>query len=80
MGDDVGDIPLLLMVGMPACPQDAHHDVVNCVVGLRGFVATKDGGKGSVREFCDYIIEENRRESFPELIQEYSDLTKMLHD
>ena len=80
MGDDIVDIPLLMMVGMPACPQDAHHDVVNYVVGLRGFVATKGGGKGAVREFCDYIIEENRRESFPELIQEYSDLAKALHD
>ena len=80
MGDDTGDIPLLTMVGIPACPRDAHHDVVNCVVGLGGFVATKGGGKGAVREFCDYIIEGNRRESFPELIQEYSDLAKVLHD
>jgi len=65
-------------VGMPACPQDAHHDVVNCVVGLRGFVATKDGGRGAVREFCDYIIEANRRESFPECIQEIVELKNAL--
>jgi len=81
IGDDTNDIPLLMMVGMPACPRDAHHAVVNCVVSLRrGFVATKGGGKGAVREFCDYIIEENRRENFPELIQEYSDLAKVLRD
>ena len=78
MGDDIVDIPLLMMVGMPACPQDAHHDVVNCVVGLRGFVATKDGGRGAVREFCDYIIEANRRESFPECIQEIVELKNAL--
>lgn len=80
MGDDIGDISLLMMVGMPACPKDAHPSVLNCVVSLRGFIATKDGGKGAVREFCDYIIEENRRESSPELIQEYSDLERVLRD
>ena len=80
MGDDIGDIPLLMMVGMPACPQDAHHDVVNCVVGLGGFVATRGGGKGAVREFCEYIIEENRRESDPESLREFHDLKQALLD
>ena len=80
MGDDIGDISLLMMVGMPACPKDAHPSVLNCVVSLNGFVATKDGGKGAVREFCDYIIAENRREGFPELTQEYRDLRQALHD
>ena len=80
MGDDINDIPLLVMVGMPACPRDAHPSVLNCVMGLSSFVSTKGGGKGAVREFCDYIIEENRRENFPELTQEFHDLKQALHD
>mgnify|MGYP001603544937 CR=1 FL=1 len=80
MGDDVNDIPLLMMVGMPACPHNAHPDVLNCVLSLRGFVATKDGGRGAVREFCDYIIAENRREAAPEFHQEIRVLERVLHD
>ena len=78
MGDDIGDIPLLMMVGMPACPQDAHRDVVNCVVSLRGFVATKNGGKGAVREFCNYILNENKRHTAPEYINEVIELKNAL--
>ena len=80
MGDDVGDIPLLMMVGMPACPRDAHPDVLSCVLSLRGFVATKEGGGGAVREFCDYIIAENRREAAPEFHQELLVLKQALPD
>lgn len=80
MGDDIGDIPLLMIVGVPACPKDAHPDVLNCVLSLRGFVATKGGGKGAVREFCDYIIGENHRESSPELNREFHALKLKLPD
>ena len=78
MGDDTNDIPLLMMVGMPACPQDAHRDVVNCVVSLRGFVATKNGGKGAVREFCDYILTRNRLDTAPEYMREIGELKNAL--
>ena len=78
MGDDIGDIPLLMMVGMPACPLDAHYDVLNCVVSLRGFVATKEGGNGAVREFCDYILSRNRLDTAPEYVREIGELRNAL--
>jgi len=78
MGDDIGDIPLLMMVGMPACPKDSHPDVVNCVISLKGLVATKEGGKGAVREFCDYILSRNRLDTAPEYMREIVELKNAL--
>ena len=53
MGDDEPDIPILEKVGIAACPSDAVDrvkEVCNCV-------STKCGGKGAVRELCDFIYE-----------------------
>jgi 3-deoxy-D-manno-octulosonate 8-phosphate phosphatase (KDO 8-P phosphatase) len=52
MGDDVNDVPLLLRVGLAACPADAHPDVKGAV----HFVARSPGGRGAVRELCDLIL------------------------
>ena len=56
IGDDVIDIPLLEKVGLAACPIDADPVVRKCIEEHRdGFVSTKKGGEGCVREFVDYI-------------------------
>lgn len=78
MGDDVGDIPLLTLVGLPACPRDAHPEVVECVLRLNGFVSLGGGGKGAVREFCDYILAKNRQDTAPEYVREVGELKDAL--
>lgn len=52
MGDDIPDICVLEKVGLPCCPSDAVEEVKDCVK----FVSSKGGGKGAVRELCDFIL------------------------
>lgn len=52
MGDDLPDLGALKKAGLAMAPQDAHADVLS----IADWRATKDGGKGSVREACDYIL------------------------
>ena len=53
MGDDLPDMCVLNEVGLKCCPKDA----VNRVISICNFVCTKNGGKGAVRELCDFILE-----------------------
>lgn len=52
MGDDVPDLCILEKVALKGCPADAVDEVKK----VANFVSSKDGGKGAVREFCDYIL------------------------
>lgn len=52
MGDDLPDLCVLEKVGLSACPQDAVEEVVEACK----FVSSKGGGKGAVREFCNFIL------------------------
>lgn len=52
MGDDLPDICVLEKVGLKGCPFDAVDEVKN----VANFISTKNGGRGAVREFCDYIL------------------------
>lgn len=53
MGDDEPDIQILEKVGISACPSDAVDKVKN----VCNFISTKSGGKGAVRELCDFIYD-----------------------
>ena len=53
MGDDIPDICVLEKVGLACCPDDAVKEVKN----VCDFVSGKGGGKGAVRELCDFILE-----------------------
>lgn len=53
MGDDLPDICILEKVGLACCPNDA----VNEVKDICNFVSQYGGGKGAVRELCDYILD-----------------------
>ena len=53
MGDDLPDIFVLEKVGLACCPNDAVEEVKN----ICNFISSKNGGKGAVRELCDYILE-----------------------
>lgn len=52
MGDDLPDICVLEKVRLKGCPKDAVDEVKK----IANFVSQKCGGKGAVREFCDYIL------------------------
>lgn len=52
MGDDLPDICVLVEVGLKCCPNDA----VDKVKEICNFISSKNGGKGAVRELCDFIL------------------------
>lgn len=52
MGDDLPDICVLKVVGLPSCPRDAVEEVQTHAL----FVSTKNGGHGAVRELCDFVL------------------------
>lgn len=52
MGDDLPDICILRKVGLACCPNDAVDEVKKeC-----DFISSKDGGKGAIRELCDFVL------------------------
>lgn len=52
MGDDLPDLCVLEKVGLPCCPLDAVEEVI----ASSKFISTKDGGRGAVRELCNFIL------------------------
>ncbi|MES2799649.1 MAG: HAD family hydrolase [Bacteroidota bacterium] len=55
MGDDIPDIPLLKLVGLAACPQDAAVDVKsNC-----DYQSPFNGGKNCVRDVIEQVLRLN---------------------
>lgn len=53
MGDDEPDICILEKVAIAGCPADA----VDRVKSVCNFRAARDGGRGAVRELCDFIFD-----------------------
>ncbi|MBE6693053.1 MAG: 3-deoxy-D-manno-octulosonate 8-phosphate phosphatase [Ruminococcaceae bacterium] len=53
IGDDVNDLDCMEYCGLTACPADALDEVLDKV----NYVCKRDGGRGAVREFADYVIE-----------------------
>ncbi|MBE7702517.1 MAG: hypothetical protein E7Z89_00545 [Cyanobacteria bacterium SIG28] len=53
MGDDIPDICILEKVGLACCPNDAVQEVLD----VCNFISSKNGGRGAVRELCDFILE-----------------------
>lgn len=52
MGDDVVDLSILTACGFSATVADGHAFVREHV----SYIAAKGGGRGAVREVCDYIL------------------------
>lgn len=52
MGDDLPDICILELVGLRCCPNDAVDEVKE----VCNFIAPKNGGRGAVRDLCDFIL------------------------
>lgn len=52
MGDDIPDIPVMKLVGLPTCPQDAAIEVK----GISKYVSHKLGGKGAIRDVIEQVM------------------------
>ena len=64
MGDDLPDICVLEQVGLKCCPNDAVSEVIEKC----NFVSSCNGGRGAVRELCNFILASKKIT--------YEDLTK----
>lgn len=53
MGDDLIDIRVMAASGFSAMPADGQ----DCVKPYARLIATKIGGRGAVREVCEYILD-----------------------
>jgi len=52
MGDDIPDLPVMKMVGLPTCPQDAVAEIKEA----SKYVSFKKGGKGCVRDVIEQVL------------------------
>ncbi len=53
MGDDLPDFCILEKVGLACCPADAVQEIQE----ICNFVSSINGGRGAVREMCDFILD-----------------------
>lgn len=52
MGDDIPDYPVMKMVGLPCCPQDAVKEIKE----ISKYVSHRKGGKGCVRDVIEQVL------------------------
>lgn len=52
MGDDVPDYPVMKIVGLPCCPQDAVKEIKE----VSAYISHKNGGKGCVRDVIEQVL------------------------
>ena len=52
MGDDIPDYPVMKLVGLPTCPQDAVPEIK----AISKYVSHKNGGKGAVRDVIEQVM------------------------
>ena len=52
MGDDIPDYPVMTLVGLPCCPQDAVPEIK----AISKYVSHKNGGKGAVRDVIEQVL------------------------
>lgn len=57
VGDDIVDLPVMRKVGFAATVADAVDDVK----AFADMVAKRSGGRGAVREICDFLLRESGR-------------------
>lgn len=56
MADDINDYEAIQLAGLRGCPSDAVPEMKN----ICNFVSRFEGGRGAVREFCDFIVDSGR--------------------
>lgn len=52
MGDDLPDIPIMKLVGLATCPQDAVQEVK----AISKYISHKNGGEGCVRDVIEQVL------------------------
>ncbi len=52
MGDDIPDLEVMRMVGIPVCPADACHEVIEA----SAYVSQYPGGRGCVRDIIEQTL------------------------
>ena len=52
MGDDVPDYPVMKLVGLPCCPNDAVREIQE----VSKYISDKKGGEGCVRDVIEQIL------------------------
>lgn len=52
LGNDINDLPCMAIVGLPACVADAYPEVREAAA----YATRAKGGRGAVREFCDFLV------------------------
>ncbi len=52
MGDDIPDYHSMRLVGLPACPHDAAHEIVE----LARYISPFKGGEGCVRDVIEKVM------------------------
>lgn len=53
IGDDLGDLPVIKLVGFSGAVADAHAEIMK----HSHFICQQPGGKGAVREFIEFIFD-----------------------
>ncbi|GGI57693.1 KdsC family phosphatase [Winogradskyella haliclonae] len=52
MGDDIPDYPVMKLVALPCCPQDAVPEIKE----VSKYISHKNGGKGAVRDVIEQVL------------------------
>lgn len=52
MGDDIPDLPVMKLVGLPCCPQDAAPEIKE----ISSYVSHKKGGRGAARDVIEQVM------------------------
>jgi 3-deoxy-D-manno-octulosonate 8-phosphate phosphatase (KDO 8-P phosphatase) len=52
MGDDIPDLQVMQLVGLPCCPQDAAPEIK----AVSNYISHKNGGKGAVRDVIEQVM------------------------
>ena len=52
MGDDVADYPVMKIVGLPTCPQDAIPEIKS----ISKYISHKKGGEGAARDVIEQVL------------------------
>lgn len=57
IGDDENDLEAMSICKYKACPKNATKEIKK----ISNFISKYDGGYGAVREYCEYLLEINKR-------------------
>ncbi len=52
MGDDIPDYPVMKLVGLPTCPQDAVPEIK----AISKYISHRNGGQGCVRDVIEQVL------------------------